>query len=97
MKSVRRIAAVLILAGTVPAWAVDANSLVNGTIKDWFYTKSNITLQAAQIMVARDRNAHVSANDLWQCINEVAVDENAGSQKVAEVAALCIVTMNGGR
>jgi hypothetical protein len=45
----------LIAFGSLPAGAMDANSLIQGTLTDWFNAKSDITLQAAQIMVARDQ------------------------------------------
>ena len=85
------------ILGTVPAFAIDANSLIGGTMNDWFNAKSNVTQQAASMMIARDRNAGITANALWSCLNEVAVGQNTGAQKVSEVAALCIVSMNGGR
>lgn len=79
------------------SFAADATTLVNGTMKDWFNAKSDITRRAAAMISNRYRKGDVSALEIWSCLNEVAIEEKAGSQKVSDVSALCVLTMKSGR
>ncbi|HEY2033884.1 MAG TPA: hypothetical protein VGH02_09390 [Rhizomicrobium sp.] len=70
--------------------------LINGTLSDWASATDQDRISASETMVLRDRKAGITANDLKACIDEVSLGPRLQSQRVAEIAASCMMLMNGG-